>query len=155
VPARSWGAQAVAAFYLHRLKQIPENGVRSLALKLQCRIYFLGLSLLSFIAEAATDDFASIPKRNVFRLLPPKLEQKPTEVQPELPQLTLQGVTTLLDSRQALLKIQSKAKLNAIGVCCILGEGQERDGVRVLRIEMESGTVWLANQGNDQVLTLR
>jgi len=121
---------------------------------LRRKVLVLGVSLLPFIAEAATDDFASIPKRNVFRLLP-KLEQKPPEIQPELPQLTLQGVTTLLDSRQALLKIQSKAKLTPTEVCCILSEGQERDGVKVLRVEMESGTVWLTNQGVEQVLAIR
>lgn len=122
---------------------------------LRRKVLVLGVSLLPFITEAATDDFASIPKRNVFRLLPPKPEPKPPEIQPELPQVALQGVTTILDSRQALLKIQSKAKLAAAEVCCILGEGQERDGVKVLRIDMESGTVWLANQGSEQILTIK
>lgn len=113
----------------------------------------LGVSLLPLIAEAATDDFASIPKRNVFRLLPPK--PKPPEIQPELPQISLQGLTTILDSRQALLKIQSKVKPNATEVCCILREGQERDGIKVLWIEMESGTVRLTNQGAEQVLAIK
>lgn len=121
---------------------------------LRRKVLVLVISLLPFIAEAATDDFASIPKRNVFRLLPPKLEQKLAEIRPELPQLTLQGVTMLLESRQALLKIQSRAKLNATEVCCILSEGQEQDGVKVLRIEMESGTVWLMNQGTEQTMSL-
>lgn len=121
-----------------------------------CRkVVILSISLLSFIAGAATDDFASISKRNVFGLLPPKPEQKPPEIRPELPQITLQGVTTILDVRQALLKIQSKAKLNATEICCILSEGQERAGVRMLKIEMESGTVWLTNQGAEQVLSLK
>jgi hypothetical protein len=122
-------------------------------MRLLHKVVVFSISLLPLVADAAAD-FASIPTKNVFRLLP-KLEQKPPEIQPELPQVTLQGVTTLLDSRQALLKIQSKAKLTATEVCCILGEGQERDGVRVLRIEMESGTVWLTNQGAGQVLGLR
>lgn len=122
---------------------------------LRSKFLVFGVSLLPLIAEAVTDDFAGIPKRNVFRLLPPKPEPKLAEIQPELPQITLQGVTTLLDSRQALLKIQSKTKLTVAEVCCILGEGQERDGVRVLRIEMESGTVWLTNQGVEQVLAIR
>lgn len=124
-------------------------------MRLHRKVLVLGISLLPFIAEAATDDFSTIPKRNVFRLLPPTREQKPPEIHPELSQLTLQGVTTLLDSRQALLKIQSKTKPTAPEVCCILGEGQERDGVRVLRIEIESGTVRLTNQDVEQVLVLR
>ena len=124
-------------------------------MRLYFKVLILGVSLLPFIAEATTDDFSNIPKRNVFRLLPPKLEQKPPEFQPEFPKVTLQGVTTILDSRQALLKIQINAKLTAPEVCCILGEGQERGGVRVLRIEMESGTVWLTNQAAEQVLAIR
>ena len=147
-------AKAAAAFCFHGMKQICETGVCSVVMRLYFKVLILGVSLLPFIAEAATDDFSTIPKRNVFRLLP-KPEPKHVEIQPELPQVSLQGLTTILDSRQALLKIQSKAKPNATEVCCILGEGQERDGVRVLRIEMESGTVRLANQGNNQVLTLR
>lgn len=111
--------------------------------------------MLPLITTAVTDDFAAIPKRNVFRLRSPGLEQKPPEVKAELPQVSLQGVTTVLDSRQALLKIQGKAKPAATEVCCILGEGQERDGVKVLRIDMETGTVRLANQGAEQILLLR
>ena len=122
-------------------------------MRLLHKIVVFSIGFLPLIADAAAD-FTTIPRKNVFRLLPPKLEQKPAEVQPELSQLTLQGVTTLLDSRQVLLKIQSKAKPNATEVCCILSEGQERDGVRVLRIEMESGTVWVTNQGDEQVLCL-
>lgn len=122
-------------------------------MKLYRNVLVLGVSLLPLIAWASAD-FTTIPRKNVFRLLP-KPEPKLVEVKAELPQLTLQGVTTLLDSRQALLKIQSKAKLTPTEICCILSEGQERDGVRVLRIEMESGTVWLTNQGAEQVLAIR
>lgn len=116
-----------------------------------------GFVLLLFQSRAVLvgEDFSTIARKNVFRLSPPKSGPKPEELKPELPQLTLQGVTTILDSRQALLKIQSKAKLTATEVCCILGEGQERDGVQVLRIDMESGTVWLTNQGTGQMLVIR
>ena len=148
-------AQAAAVFCFHSVKPILGNGVGSPVVGFHRKFLVLGISLLALIVEAATDDFSTIPKRNAFGLLPPKPEQKPSEVKPDLPRVSLQGVTTLFDSRQALLKIQSKAKLTAPEVYCILGERQELDGVQVLRIDMKSGTVWLINQGVEQVLTLK
>jgi len=116
----------------------------------------LGLCLLSLTIRGATGskDFAAITERNAFRLSTPKPEPK-IEVKPELPVVTLQGISALLDRRQALLKIQTGAKPNPAETCCILSEGQERNGVRVLRIDMESGTVWLTNQGAEQVLNIK
>jgi len=68
--------------------------------------------------------------------------------------VTLQGLSTLLDCRQALLRIQAGAKPSPTETCCILGEGQERNGVKVLRIDMESGTVWFTNHGAEQFLSI-
>jgi len=73
------------------------------------------------IADAK--EFAAIARGNVFRLNAPKPEQKPEVARLELPQVSLQGLTTLLNSRQALLKIQSKSKPVATDVYCILSEG--------------------------------
>ncbi|MGC3957316.1 MAG: hypothetical protein QM813_04925 [Verrucomicrobiota bacterium] len=115
-----------------------------------------GLCVLLFTIHGATasEDFATIARRNVFGLstLKPKPE---IEVKPQLPVVTLQGLSALLDRRQALLKIQGGAKPNPTEMCCILGEGQERNGVKILRIDMESGTVWFTNQGAEQVLAIR
>ena len=113
------------------------------------------LVLLSDVKTVfAAEDFSTIARINVFRLNPLQPEAKPEAVQPELPQVSLQGLTTLLGS-QALLKIQMKSKPVTTEVACVLGEGQMRDGVKVLRIDMESGTVWLTNQGEQQVLTIK
>jgi streptogramin lyase len=115
-----------------------------------------GLCVLSSTIHGANgpENFAAITERNAFRLSTPKPESK-IEVKPELPVVTLQGISALLDRRQALLKIQTGAKPNPTETCCILGEGQERNGVRVLRIDMESGTVWFTNQGAEQILTIK
>ena len=90
---------------------------------------------------------------NVFRLNPSQPEAKLEVVEPELPQVSLGGLTTLLGS-QALLKIQTKTKNVAVEVACVLGVEQSQDGVKVLRIDMKSGTVWLTNHGKQQVLMI-
>lgn len=119
-------------------------------------VLILGLCLLSLTIHGATGakDFAAITERNAFRLSTPKPEPK-IEAKLELPVVTLQGISALLDRRQALLKIQTGAKPNPTETCCILSEGQERNGVRVLRIDMESGTVWFTNQGEEQKLAIK
>ena len=119
------------------------------------KFLILGVNLPLLLTVAGAADFATIAQKNVFRLSSLKSQSQPEEAKPELSDVVLQGVTTLLDKRQALLKIQTAAKVPATNVCCILDEGQARDGVKVLRIDMESGTVWVANQGVEQVLLLR
>ena len=125
-------------------------------MRLNQSLLILGLCLLSLLVQGATapGDFTTIAQKNIFRLGALKSEWPP-EVKPELSVVTLQGLSALLDRRQALLKIQVGAKPNPKETCCILSEGQERNGVRVLRIEMGSGTVWLTNQGAEQVLALK
>jgi hypothetical protein len=112
-----------------------------------------------FFAQAnppatAAENFSVISHVNVFRLSPPKPEPRPQAIQLELPKISLQGLATLLGA-QALLKIQTKAQPVAAEVSCVLGEGQSRQGVEVLRVDMESETVWLKNQGEPQTLTLK
>lgn len=106
------------------------------------------------MAVGEVENFSTIARMNVFRLNLPKPAANREMVLPELPQVSLGGLATLLGS-QALLTIQIKTKPVATEVFCVLGEGQSRDGVTVLRIDMESGTVWLTNQGEQQVLTIK
>ena len=118
-------------------------------------VVVIGVALQWLSLDATTvfavENFSGIARMNVFRLNPPKSEAKPALVQPELPQVSLVGLATLLGP-QALLKIQTKMKPVATEVACVLAEGQSRDGVSVLRIDVESGTVWLTNQGEHLVL---
>jgi len=121
------------------------------------QIAFLSIGLLlaglSLRAGLVTEPFSTITKRNAFRLSPPNPESRPLEVQRELPEITLQGLANL-NSQQALLKIVTKTKPIAVEVSCILAAGQSHEGVKVLRIDMKSGSVWLTNQGAEQLLTL-
>lgn len=125
---------------------------------MKCRwLLVSGLVLLLIESRAGhvAEDFSAIARKNAFRLSQAKPEPNPELIRIKLPQVTLQGVTTLLDTRQALLKIEAKGAAVGTEVCCVLSEGQTRNGVKVLRIEVESGTVWLTNQGAEQILSLK
>ena len=115
------------------------------------------LVLLSFDAQAnrVADEFAKIAQKNVFRLNPRVRPFEAIVVPPKPPQVSLQGVMTILGPRQVLLKIQTKTKPGTAEVSWILGEGQSREGVTVTRIEVESGTVWLTNQGAERILKIK
>jgi hypothetical protein len=118
-------------------------------------VFVVGLLLAQANSTVfAAENFSEISRMNAFRLSRPKPEPRPQVIQLELPKVSLQGLATLLGT-QALLKIQTKSQPVAIEVSCVLGEGQSRDGVEVLRIDMESETVWLNNHGEPQVLTLK
>jgi hypothetical protein len=118
----------------------------------------LGVSLLllslDVIAGNEAENFSAIARMNVFRLNPPQPVAKMERIQPELPRVSLGGLATLLGS-QALLTIQTKTSPATMEVSCVLGEGESRDGVTVLKIDMESGTVLLTNQGEQQVLMIK
>jgi hypothetical protein len=117
----------------------------------------IGVSMRLFLPDAmaavAKEDFSAIARVNVFRLNPPRPETKPEMVQPELPQVSLVGLATLLGP-QALLKIQTKSRPPAAEIACVLSEGQSQDEVKVLRIDANSGTVWLTTRGEPQVLMI-
>lgn len=111
---------------------------------------------LSLVAPdaIASGGFSTIVRKNVFRLSTPKPERK-LGVKPELPVVSLQGLSTLLNSRQALLGIQAGAKSANPEVNCVLSEAQEQNGIRILRIDTQTETVWLTNQGVEQMLSLK
>jgi hypothetical protein len=122
------------------------------------RVIISGLSLLlcfEALGETSAADFAGIARKNAFRLNPPKPETKPDVIQAALPQINLRGLTTLPGVPQAVLGIQNKGTSGNAEVFCRLGEGQTEAGVTVLRIDMTSATVWIANSGVEQVLSLR
>jgi hypothetical protein len=105
-------------------------------------------------SAVASTEFSTIVGKNVFRLSPPKPERN-AEVKPELPVVSLQGLSMLLNSRQALLGIQTSRKAAGPGINCVLSEAQEQNGVRILRIDTQTATVWLTNQGVEQILSLK
>ena len=133
------------------------GGVCSLVMKLQNSFQLSGCGLLALaLAVNATpvpDRFASIARDNAFHLNPPKPEVIAVIPSPERPRITLQGVTTILGRPQVLVNIQQPAKAaGASEISCVLTEGESRNGVTVLEIDMVSGTIRLNNNGEEQIL---
>lgn len=120
-------------------------------------VLFGSLVPLALDASAGllADEFAVIAQKNVFRLCPPGRHAEPVVLQPDLPKVGLQGIMTILGSREALLKIQTKIKAASTEISYILREGQFRDGVLVTKIDADSGTVWLMNQGVERILKIK
>lgn len=122
------------------------------------------LQALSVTADNPTARFEGIPKRNVFGLKQP--EQK-IEKQPEapVPNVLLEGITTILGNKRALLKMLPAASPGAPAApgqprqadapketSLMLTEGQREGGVEVLQIDESAGAVKVNNSG--QVVTL-
>ena len=113
--------------------------------------------LLAFttVVNAMPDRFSIIPRENVFRLNPRKPETITPPPQVERPQITLQGITTILGRTQALLNIQRAAKSAASPQSSfVLSEGESRYDVTVLEINARTGTVRLNNVGSELTLAL-
>jgi len=96
-----------------------------------------------------------IVKRNVFGLRPPppiKVAQPPP---PEVPKVTLTGITTILKGKRALLKVQFPAKPPARPKeeSYILAEGKRKGPITVLAINENTGFVKINNSGTEMNIT--
>lgn len=102
--------------------------------------------------------FAGIPNRNIFGL---KAAQQPvvSNPPPVLPKLILQGITTILGNKRALLKEEplvlpgAKSPANGEDLSMILTEGQRQGHVEVLLIDEKAGSVKVNNSGTVMTLT--
>jgi hypothetical protein len=105
-------------------------------------------------APAETGRFETIAKQNAFRLSQPAPEST-RAVEPARPRLALQGLTTILGVRHALLSIQllSHPK-EPLPRSCVLTEGECQFDVMILHIDMQAETVRVRNVGIEQTLTL-
>ena len=115
-------------------------------------------------AWAMADDLAvnnnpytPIVTRNVFGLLPIPVNAPvdPTPVVPP-PKITLNGITTILGSKEALYKIATPAKPGqpAHDQSYMLGEGESQDDIQVVKIDTEAAAVTFNNHGTIQQLPL-
>ncbi len=102
--------------------------------------------------------FDGIPSRNVFGL---RAAQQPSvsNPPPTLPKLILQGITTILGNKRALLKEEpatqpgAKAPSKGEDLSMILTEGQRQGDVEVLQIDEKLGSVKVSNSGTVMTLT--
>ena len=116
----------------------------------------------SATAPAITLDnpyLAPITNRNLFNLkAPPNPEDlvvKPPP--PNVPNVLLTGITTIMGGKRALLRVPRPARPPepAQEVPLILQEGAPaEEGIRVLEINIAAGTVKIDNNGTEQVLDM-
>ena len=128
----------------------------------QCRklpLWFIGLLMLSLNARFLAADtsghpYTSIVARNVFGL-GPLVTQGPSPPPAPLPRISLVGITTILQDKRALLKVQFPAQPPepAKEVSCILTLGQREGPIEVLAIDETTGSVRVHNSGTETLLT--
>jgi hypothetical protein len=100
----------------------------------------------------------TITNRNLFNLkAPPDPSQAPAAPPPQVPNVLLAGITTLMGGKTALLRIPRPARPPepAKEVSVILAEGAPaEEGVQVLEINVAAGTVKISNNGTLQTLDI-
>lgn len=106
-------------------------------------------------SQGSRNPYHLICKRNVFALrawAEPPVQPEPL---PPLPKVLLNGITTILGDKRALLEIKSPAgpgqppKTES----CILAEGQRVGPIEILEVDERAGCVTLNNSGTVMLLT--
>lgn len=90
--------------------------------------------------DAAGSPYEGIVARNAFGLKPPPPPPDPESVKPPPPKITLQGITTLMGKKLALMKVMvppSKPGAKAEEVPLTLSVGEKSEDVEVLEIHEE------------------
>lgn len=110
-------------------------------------------------ASAAPGDnpYQAISSRNVFALKPPPPPPDPNAAPPpNLPQIKLQGISSLFGRRQVLLKLVEQPKPGQPGKeeALILKEGERYRDVEVVAIDPATGTVRFNNHGTEVVMSM-
>lgn len=108
-------------------------------------------------AVSGDNPYQAIASRNVFALKPPPPPPDPNAAPPpDLPQIKLQGISSLFGSRRVLVKLVEKAKpgQQAKEEALILKEGERYRDVEVVAIDPASGTVRFNNHGTEVVMTM-
>jgi hypothetical protein len=114
------------------------------------------VSLEAIVPEANIASYEGIPERNVFGLRPPPSQQQQEPAAAPLPKITLTGITTILDSKRALMKVaaaNAKQPDPTKELSLILTEGQREGEIEVLQIDEKAGSVKVRNSGTVMVLT--
>jgi hypothetical protein len=104
---------------------------------------------------SSDNPYASIVIRNVFGLQPPRpVEETPPVETP--PKITLDGIMCLTGQWQALFKVPDATHPGPVPnqAYCILGEGQQQDGIEVIRIDETTGSVTFNNHNVLQTVSL-
>ena len=109
-------------------------------------------------ADSAANPYQGIVDRNVFGLKPPPPPPRPEDNKPPAPKITLNGITTILGNKRALMSVQMPARPPepAKPQSFFLAEGQRDGDIEVLEIneKLDGGTVKVNNFGTVQTLTM-
>lgn len=121
--------------------------------------YIFGLGIAAFCVGAGVDKGASsaeqygkIPERNLFGLHEP-VQQTIESPKPQLPKITLNGITTM-DGKLVFLKVQFPPKPGEQQgeQSFMLTEGQREGGIEVLEINEKAGTIRVNNFGTEMTI---
>lgn len=133
--------------------------LETLGIRLQTTL--LSAILLSAVTAPALTDgnpYTAIVGRNTFALKPPAAIAGPLVPPPAPPpNISLQGISTILGRAQALLKVKiaPKPPEPAKEQSLVMDVGQREGDVEVLSIDPASGTVNLSNQGSPLTLNIK
>jgi hypothetical protein len=108
----------------------------------------------SVSARPVTNDYHVIVDRNLFGLRPVPPAPGPEPATP--PKITLTGITTILGDKEVLMKVQvpSKPPQPPKDESLILSEGQRKDGIQVLAINLKTDDVTIDDFGTVVTLNL-
>jgi hypothetical protein len=122
-------------------------------------VWFLGIFGLSLnagllVADTSGHPYTGIVVRNIFGL-GSLVAQPPGPPPAPLPKIRLIGITTILQEKRALLKVEFPAQPPepAKEVSCILALGQREGPVEVLVIDETAGSVRVNNSGAEMLLS--
>ncbi len=116
------------------------------------------LSVATAPALTEANPYTAIVGRNTFALKPPVATAVPVAtVTTPPPNVSLQGISTILGRAQALLKIKIAPKPPdaAKELSLVMDVGQREGDVEVLSIDPATGTVNLSNQGSPLTLNIK
>jgi len=128
-----------------------------------CRNSFIIWALAGFLSGAAVhavtlegsdQRYQGIVDRNIFNLHPPPPPLDPSELarkQAPIPKLTLNGITTILGTKNVILTMPA-SKPGAAPETLMLAEGQAQDDVEVKEIDEKAAVVRVINHGEEEVL---
>ena len=134
--------------------------LETLGFRLQTSIQLAALLLAALPSFALTEGnpYSAISGRNTFALKPPAVAP-PTNVLPPTPapNVSLQGISTILGRAQALLKVKiaPKPPEAAKEMSLVMDIGQREGDVEVLAIDANDGSVRLNNQGSIVTLNIK
>ena len=102
------------------------------------------------------DSYKHISTRNIFGLKPPVVEAKTPDKPLHLPNITMQGITTVLGRLQVLFKVSLPAHAGeaAKEESYVLSRGESAGEVEVLEIDESARTAKFKNHGVTQTLRL-